>query len=123
MPVRLSFLLCVAAASALGAQVPTEAAQREAREILAEMVSTNTSLQRGDVTPLAEKLAARFRKAGVPAADVMVTGAEEKNRNLVVRLRGKAGKKPVLFLAHLDVVDALRTDWSLEPFALTEKDG
>lgn len=123
MPVRLTFLLCVAAVSALGAQVPTEAAQREAREILAEMVSTNTSLQRGDVTPLAEKLAARFRKAGVPAADVMVTGAEEKNRNLVVRLHGKAGKKPVLFLAHLDVVDALRTDWSLEPFALTEKDG
>jgi acetylornithine deacetylase/succinyl-diaminopimelate desuccinylase-like protein len=108
----------------LTAQAPTEAAQREAREILAEMVSMNTSLQRGDVTPLAEKLAARFRKAGVPAADVQVVGPEAKNKNLVVRIRGKGGEKPVLFLAHLDVVDALRADWSLEPFALTEqKDG
>src|SRR4051812_14705243 len=49
----------------VAAQAPTDAAQKEAREILLEMVSTNTSLQRGDVTPLAEKLAARFRKAGV----------------------------------------------------------
>ena len=119
---RIPFLLCVAA-SAVGAQAPTDAAQREAREILTEMVTTNTSLQHGDVTPLAEKLAARFRKAGVPAADVTVIGPDLKNRNLVVRLRGKARNKPVLFLAHLDVVDALRSDWSLEPFALTEKDG
>src|ERR1017187_3161648 len=107
----------------VAAQAPSEAAQREAREILTEMVSLNTSLQRGDVTPLAEKLAARFRKAGVPAADVQVIGPEAKNKNLVVRVRGKGSARPVVFLAHLDVVDALRGDWSLEPFALTEKDG
>ena len=107
----------------LPAQSPTESVQRKAREILNEMVSMNTSLQRGDVTPLVDHLAARFRKAGVPAADVQVVGPEAKNRNLVVRVRGKAGSKPVLFLAHLDVVDALRSDWSLEPFALTDKDG
>ena len=116
----LSFLIV----APLAAQSATDPAQREAREILAEMVSMNTSLQRGDVTPLAEKLAARFRKAGVAAADVQVIGPEAKNRNLVVRIRGKGTGKPVLFLAHLDVVDALRADWSLEPFALTEqKDG
>ncbi|HEY3933292.1 MAG TPA: M20/M25/M40 family metallo-hydrolase [Gemmatimonadales bacterium] len=113
----------IGAAVHLAAQAPTETAQREAREILTEMVSMNTSLQRGDVTPLAEKLAARFRKAGVPAADVQVIGPEARNKNLVVRLRGKGTQKPVLFLAHLDVVDALRGDWSLEPFAVTEKDG
>ncbi|MES2123561.1 MAG: peptidase M20, partial [Gemmatimonadota bacterium] len=60
-------------AAPLAAQQPT-AAQGEAREILAEMVGINTSLGRGDVTPLAEKLAARFRSAGVPAADVIVIG-------------------------------------------------
>jgi acetylornithine deacetylase/succinyl-diaminopimelate desuccinylase-like protein len=114
--------IIVVAALPLAAQAPSEAAQREAREILTEMVSMNTSLQRGDVTPLAEKLAARFQKAGVPAADVQVVGPEAKNRNLVVRIRGKGTAKPVLFLAHLDVVDALRADWSLEPFAVTEKD-
>ena len=105
------------------AQSATDPAQREARAILTEMVSLNTSLQRGDVTPLVEKLAARFRAAGVPAADVQQVGPTAKNRNLVVRLRGTGSGKPVLFLAHLDVVDALARDWSLEPFALTEKDG
>ena len=115
-------LLIVLAAAPAAAQAPTEAAQREAREILAEMVSMNTSLQRGDVTPLAEKLAARFRRAGIPESDVQLIGPEAKNKNLVVRIRGKGPEKPVLFLAHLDVVDALRGDWSLEPFALTEKD-
>ncbi|MGH7592513.1 MAG: M20/M25/M40 family metallo-hydrolase [Gemmatimonadales bacterium] len=116
-------LCLVLATTPLSAQAPSEAAQREAREILTAMVSMNTSLQHGDVTPLAEELAARFRRAGVPAADVQVIGPEARNKNLVVRLRGKPGSKPVLFLAHLDVVDALRGDWSLEPFALTEKDG
>ena len=116
-------MLLISAALPLAAQAPSAAAQREARDILAEMVSLNTSLARGDVTPLAEKLAARFRAAGVPAADVTVIGPEQKNENLVVRIRGKGASKPVLFLAHLDVVDALRSDWSLDPFALTEKDG
>jgi acetylornithine deacetylase/succinyl-diaminopimelate desuccinylase-like protein len=123
MRVRLTLALTVLATPVV-AQAPSAAAQREAREILSEMVSLNTSLQHGDVTPLAEKLAARFRKAGVPAADVQLVGLEAKNRNLVVRIRGKGTAKPVLFLAHLDVVDALRADWSLEPFAVTEqKDG
>jgi acetylornithine deacetylase/succinyl-diaminopimelate desuccinylase-like protein len=116
----LALLLLLAAP--LAAQAPTDAAQKEAREILAEMISQNTSLLRGDVTPLAEKLAARFRKVGM--TDVQVLGPEAKNKNLVVRIKGKGIGKPVLFLAHLDVVDAMRADWSLEPFTLTEqKDG
>ena len=117
-----SFLLLLSVAIPLAAQQPAEAV-REAREILAEMVGSNTSLGRGDVTPLAEKLAARFRAAGVPAADVVVMGPEAKNRNLIVRIHGKGPAKPVLFLSHLDVVDALRDDWSLDPFLLTEQDG
>ena len=117
-----SGLLLLSVAIPLAAQQPVEAI-REAREILAEMVGSNTSLGRGDVTPLAEKLAARFRAAGVPAADVLVMGPEAKNRNLIVRIHGKGPAKPVLFLSHLDVVDALRDDWSLDPFLLTEQDG
>ena len=121
MKVVVAVALGVVTLAPLAAQSPGDPAQREAREILAEMVTLNTSLQRGDVTPLAEELAARFRRAGVPAADVQVIGPEAKNRNLVVRIRGKGTARPVLFLAHLDVVDALRGDWSLEPFALTEQ--
>ncbi|MBA2293180.1 MAG: M20/M25/M40 family metallo-hydrolase [Gemmatimonadales bacterium] len=116
-------LLMLATFAPLGAQSGSDAAQREAHEILAEMIGINTSLDRGDVTPLAEKLAARFRAAGVPEADIAVIGPEEKNRNFVVRIRGKGDDKPVLFLAHLDVVDALREDWTVDPFTLLEQDG
>lgn len=122
---RMRFLpttLFLLAAVPLAAQQRTPA-QREARDILAEMIGINTSEVRGDVTPLAEKLAARFRAAGVPAADVIVIGPEQRHRNLVVRIRGTGDAKPVLFLSHLDVVDALREDWSLDPFTLTEQDG
>ena len=118
-----AFAVLTAIAIPASAQAPTAAAQREARDILTEMVSMNTSVKRGDVTPLAEKLAARFKAAGVPAADIQVVGPEAKDKNLVVRIRGKGTAKPVLFLAHLDVVDAVRTDWSLEPFAVTERTG
>ena len=54
---------------------------------------------------------------------MQLVGAEAKDQNLVVRIRGKGTAKPVLFLAHLDVVDAMRSDWSMEPYPLTEKDG
>ncbi|MEP6590305.1 MAG: M20/M25/M40 family metallo-hydrolase [Gemmatimonadota bacterium] len=120
------FLCCIALLFSVVSPAVSQqstAAVREAREILAEMVGINTSIVRGDVTPLAEKLAARFRAAGIPAADVVVIGPEAKDRNLVVRIRGSGTAKPVLFLSHLDVVDALREDWSLDPFTLTEKDG
>ncbi len=116
-------LLMLAISAPLGAQSGSDAAQREAHEILAEMIGVNTSLDRGDVTPLAEKLAARFRAAGVPEADIAVIGPEEKNRNFVLRIRGTGDDKPVLFLAHLDVVDALREDWTVDPFTLLEQDG
>lgn len=94
-----------------------------ARELLAEMVRERT-LDTGNTTPLAERLAARFRSAGFPAADVMVLGAGARNRNLVVRFRGRdAARQPILFLAHLDVVDAEPERWKTDPWLLTERDG
>lgn len=120
---RLFASLALVAPLAVSAQAPSAQDQQEALRILVEMVEANTTLQHGDVTPLAEKLAARFRKAGVPAADVQVIGPEAKNRNLVVRIRGTGAGRPVLFLAHLDVVDAVRQDWSFDPWAVTEKGG
>lgn len=99
--------------------------QRAAREIYQEMVEINTVDSVGSVTRAAEAVAARFRAAGFPAADVKLLipdGAPTKG-NLVVRYRGKGNGKPILLLAHLDVVAALRSDWPRDPFKLHEADG
>ena len=105
------------------AQQPGDRDQRLARDLLAELVGINTTLEHGNTTPAALAMAARLRAAGLPDSDVVVVGAGETNRNLVARLRGTGRRRPILLLAHLDVVEALRADWSLDPFTLTERDG
>src|SRR5206468_11157802 len=97
--------------------------QQMGREIYQELVDTDTTHSTGDTTKAAELLARRFRAAGFPEADVQVIGPGPTNRNLVVRYRGSGEKSPIVLLAHLDVVEAKREDWSLDPFKLTEKDG
>jgi len=94
-----------------------------AREILAELISINTTDSAGDNTAAAEAMARRFRQAGFPAADVQVVTPAPRKGNLVVRFRGAGQARPVLLIAHLDVVEARREDWTLDPFQLTEKDG
>lgn len=99
-----------------------------AREILADLVNTDTTAEHGDTTPAVAALARRFLAAGFPAEDVQVLGPAAAHRNLVVRYRGRGqgrpgGARPILFLDHLDVVEALRSDWTRDPFRLTEEDG
>ena len=103
-------------------QTPPEADRRLAREILAELVAINTTQDSG-ATRAARALARRLTAAGFPARDVQLAGPRPRNQNLMVRLRGRGKAKPILFLAHLDVVEARREDWSMEPFKLTEQDG
>lgn len=94
-----------------------------ARDLLAELIAINTTHERGNTTPAAEAMAGRLHAAGFPAGDVVVLGPATGNHNLVARLRGTGARRPILLLAHLDVVEARREDWSLDPFTLTEKDG
>jgi acetylornithine deacetylase/succinyl-diaminopimelate desuccinylase-like protein len=103
-------------------QEPPEADRRMAREILAELVAINT-IQDSGATRAARALARRLTAAGFPAKDVQLAGPKPRKQNLVVRLRGKGSAKPILFLAHLDVVEARREDWTVDPFKLTERDG
>jgi len=103
--------------------MPPADQQRLAREIYKELIETNTSFTTGQTTPAAEAVARRLRAAGFPDADIQVLGASPKKMNVVVRYRGTGAKKPLLLLAHLDVVEALRSDWTIDPFVLTEKDG
>ncbi len=102
-------------------------AQQQALEIYKELVEINTSVTTGDITAGALAMAKRFRAAGIPDSDIFVGGPQPKKHNVVARIRGKnpAGRKPILLLAHLDVVEALKADWSPEfdPFKFTEKDG
>ena len=101
--------------------------QAAAREIYKQLIEINTVDSVGSVTKAAEAMAARFRAAGFPARDVQVLIPEGKptKGNLVVRYHGRPGstKKPLLLLAHLDVVAANRADWPRDPFVLHEENG
>ena len=98
-------------------------ARINAREILRELIETNTSHSVGSTTAAAELMRKNLLNAGFPAADMVVMGPDDRHGNLVVRYRGKPGKKPVLVIAHLDVVEAKPEDWTTDPFKLVEKDG
>ncbi|MBI5280222.1 MAG: M20/M25/M40 family metallo-hydrolase [Candidatus Solibacter usitatus] len=94
-----------------------------ARAVLKELVEINTTDSSGDNTAAAEAVARRLRAAGIAAEDVSVVVPAPKKGNLVARLRGTGRARPLLLLAHLDVVEARRSDWTMEPFNLTERDG
>src|SRR5262245_45778609 len=109
--------------AAASAQQSSPAYDQLGRESLKELIETNTTHSTGNVTTASERMAKRLLAAGFPAADVQVVGGVDTKRNLVARYRGQGTRKPVLFIAHLDVVEARREDWSMDPFTLIEKDG
>ena len=118
------FVLAGAAiASTAGGQQSPETFHQLGHAILRELIETNTTGSSGNTTIAAGQLATRFRDAGFPEADVQVVGPTPKNLNLVVRYRGSGAHRPILLIAHLDVVEAKREDWTYDPFRLTEHDG
>src|SRR5882757_1448502 len=105
--------------------VPPKADQELARDILRELVDINTTHEHGS-TAAAQVMQQQLLAIGFAAEDVVLIAPAEKpiKGSLVVRYRAKQqGLKPVLFLGHLDVVEAKREDWTTDPFQLTEKDG
>jgi acetylornithine deacetylase/succinyl-diaminopimelate desuccinylase-like protein len=97
--------------------------QQLAFDIYKELVEINTVTATGDTRQAAEAMAARLRAAGFAEGDVQVFSPAPRKGNLVARLRGTGARKPILLLAHLDVVPARREDWSVDPFKLIEQDG
>jgi acetylornithine deacetylase/succinyl-diaminopimelate desuccinylase-like protein len=95
------------------------------REIFKEMIEINTTHSTGSTTKAAEAVAARLKAAGFTDADIFLGGAAENKGNIVARLKGseKSKRRPLLLLAHLDVVEAPRVDWSTDPFKFEEIDG
>jgi acetylornithine deacetylase/succinyl-diaminopimelate desuccinylase-like protein len=106
-----------------------ETYQRQALAIYRDTIAMRTALGHGQVPVMAHYLADRFRDAGFDEDDIHVLPLElpngEEVASLVVRWRGdgSSGKRPILFAAHMDVVDALPSDWERDPFTLIEEDG
>ena len=103
--------------------MPPESERVLAREIYKEMVEIKSGYTTGATTPVAEAAARRLKAAGFPDADLFIGGAIPTKANLVVRYRGTGRLRPLLLLAHIDVVEAKREDWSMDPFTFVERDG
>ena len=114
------------AASAAVAQTAPRPDQTEFRSLYKELVETNTTLSAGSCTLAAERMAARLKAAGIPDSQLTLFAVPEhpKEGGLVVVYPGTSKTlKPMLLLAHLDVVEAKRSDWVRDPFTLIEEDG
>jgi acetylornithine deacetylase/succinyl-diaminopimelate desuccinylase-like protein len=114
----------LAFASAVGAPLD-EATRKLAHDIFQQLIEINTTDSIGSTTIAAQAMANRLTAAGFPAEDVKVLGPDDRKGNLIARYRGtdSAGRKPILIIAHLDVVEARREDWTTDPFQFVEKDG
>jgi acetylornithine deacetylase/succinyl-diaminopimelate desuccinylase-like protein len=115
-------LLAVVLGSIAVAQEPTS--RRQAfREIYQELVEINTTNSVGDSLRAAEAMAARLKAGGLAPDNVQVLSSAPRKGNLVARLGGNGLRKPILLIAHLDVVEAKSEDWDFDPFKLQEING
>ena len=94
-----------------------------ARKIYSDLVAFPSSQSRGGSADIAKYAADRLIEAGFPEKDVQIMGPSPSAAGVLARFHGRGEQEPVLVMAHLDVVEALREDWSMEPFELIEKDG
>jgi acetylornithine deacetylase/succinyl-diaminopimelate desuccinylase-like protein len=94
-----------------------------AHDIFKQLVEINTTDSVGNVSTAAEAMASQLRDGGFADKDIIVAGANEKKKNVVVRFHGSGKRKPILFIGHLDVVEARREDWTTDPFQFVEKEG
>lgn len=116
----------LAAALALPARADPEPGWDDFKALYKELVEINTTLSAGSCTAAAEAMAAHLKAAGFPDGDLhlVVPPERPKDGNLVAVLPGSdPNAKPMLLLAHIDVVEANRADWERDPFTLIEEDG
>lgn len=119
----LGAILFCCVASAAHAQQPSQTERDRALQIYRHIVSLDTSAAGGQTPAMAAYLAGLFRTAGFAADDIHILPLNN-TAGLVVRYRGNgSGARPILFLAHMDVVPALRSDWERDPFTLIEENG
>ena len=113
-------------APAFAAEAPLRPDQTEFRALYKELVETNTTLSSGSCTLAAERMGARLAAAGIPASQITYFSTPDHPREggIVVVYPGTSKTlKPMLLLAHLDVVEAKREDWTRDPFTMVEEGG
>src|SRR5689334_11963642 len=120
--------MCVPAVVSAQTQQGLTPTQQLPHDIYKELIEINTADSVGNTTLAADAVARRFRAAGFPDSDIFEGGPPPDKYNVVIRYHGTGGpgaRKPLMLLAHLDVVQALKTDWSpdIDPFKFTERDG
>jgi acetylornithine deacetylase/succinyl-diaminopimelate desuccinylase-like protein len=130
VPAVIAGLVCTTSAfvSAQSGALPAASAEQraEARDIFKQLIEINTTdTPKGSVTAAAKAMQQRFLDAGFASADMHLLGPDPNKMNLIVRIHAGAptSEKPILFLGHLDVVEALPSDWHSNPFEFVEKDG
>ena len=116
-------LFWICSCARLGSAQNLDPVNQLARDIFKQLIEINTTDSVGNVTTAAEAMAQRLRDGGFSESDLHVAGPNERKKDLVVRFRGSGKRRPILFIGHLDVVEALRSDWTTDPFEFIEKDG
>jgi acetylornithine deacetylase/succinyl-diaminopimelate desuccinylase-like protein len=120
---RISVVLAAALLAPVAQAQPPAEVRAQPRDIFQTIIGFKTSAGNGQVPVMAEYLAGKFRAAGFPAEDIHIVPFGE-TAGLVVRYRGNGkGGKPILLLAHMDVVTAKPEDWERDPFKLVEENG
>jgi acetylornithine deacetylase/succinyl-diaminopimelate desuccinylase-like protein len=120
---RMFFAVLACAVAGIAPAQNLSPQQQLARDIYKELIEINTVTDTGDTLKAAEAMAQRLRAAGFSADDARVLSPAPRKGNLVGRLRGTGARKPILLMAHIDVVEAHREDWTYDPFKLTEEGG
>lgn len=118
----LLFALISALSLTSSAQVDSSG-QQLALDIFRQLIEINTTQSVGSTTTAAKAMEQRFLQAGFPQQDLFLGGVNGRNGNIVVRYHGTGAKPPILFICHLDVVEAPREKWHTDPFKFVEKDG
>jgi len=109
--------------SASGQTTRPDAEKQLAHDIYKQFIEIHSGYTTGATTPVAEAASSRLKAGEFADTDIFVGGAILTKANLVVRYHGTGAAKPILLLAHTDVVEAKREDWSVDPFQFIEKDG
>jgi acetylornithine deacetylase/succinyl-diaminopimelate desuccinylase-like protein len=120
---RIAFAVTLLALSITSFAQQLTPDQQLAHDILKQLVEINTTSDVIGTEQSAKAIQQRLLAAGYTADDVQIMGPDAKHTNVFIRLRGRSSDKPILMIAHQDVVPARREDWSFDPFTFTEKDG